>query len=649
MGAAGSKGTATTLDNPFPLDPTQNRNLDKLSMAAARILATADIYDFSNLAKPGVCGEYAVFLKKDLTRKLLPFVAQVSPKEGAPAERTEVYYQTSSASIPDRKVREKICGDMVDTMLRVCATVVACLASMQVATASRDTAMAGIGAQAQPQAQPYAYQRGGAADFKIIAEWLVVNGYIKAPPTADPVGIPLQILKDTRQLSSYSIVWDKVTDGAIIGDIYKQTTPDAKPMVLPIRILNPISLSGGQSVLPFFIKDSKERVLMVGVLSGREYKSLYGPTPVSSLIRELDILFSGGFVETQSQINTAFDTFMMLRRGSDQLGPLNAAIGLYLQSKQGLGYGGQPQPLYGLQPPYGPAPLPIAAAVGPAAYPGGYGAWQQQQQRLYQPAQAPILRQQQIAFSSVGARGPTYYIPEAASKLIDTIFKGWRTTIPKQSSPAAVRALTLRGAIDPATRTVLTGVCRDPYWTQPSPKDIFPWATFQFLAVKNWGALTAERRGVQFESEWDDFLTKLQKLYSDKGSSAPRLERPAGAMFLDQMKLTGVDRIELCQNSGGTPRVAFQEVQLGLQKLQAVYNAHIKKMWTILNELITIIVDPETRTEVVRLHPKVLSADQESSKAYVEAKAKTAREDLREFYLKVEETYIDSLQSLKRA
>jgi hypothetical protein len=646
MGAAGSKG-ASTLDNPFPLDPAQNRNLDKLSMAAARILATADIYDFSNLAKPGVCGEYAVFLKKDLTRKLLPFVAQVSPKEGVPAERTEIYYQSPAASIPDRKAREKICGDMVDSMLRVCAIVVACLASMQVATASRDTAMAGIGApiqQAPVQPQPYAplYQRGGAADFKAVADWLVTNGYIK-PTTDQPVGIPLQILNNSRAPSNYGMLWEKIADGAIIGEIYKQTAPDSKPMGLPIRILNPIVLPGSVSVLPFFIKDTKERVLMVGVLSGRDYKSLYGPTPVSSLTRELDILFSGGITESQSQINTGFDTFMMLRRGTDQIGPLTAAIGNYLQSKQpGFGYAGQP---YG-QPPYGQAPLPFAAAVGPAAYPGGYGAWQQQQQRPYLPAQAPILRQQQIAFSPLGTRAPSYYIPEGASKTIDNIFKGWRSTIPKQSSPAAVRALTLRGAIDPATRTVLTGVCRDPYWTQATPRDIFPWATLQFLSVKNWGALTAERRGVQFEPEWEEFLSELQSLYSASGGYAPKLERATGAMFLDQMKLTGMDRIELCQNAGGTPRVAFQEVQQELQKLQVLYNEHIKQMWLILNELITIIVDPETRTEVIRLHPKVLEGN--STKEYVESKATAARKALKAFYLKVEQTYINGLRQLRR-
>jgi hypothetical protein len=129
MGGASSTSKASIL-NPFPIDSKQSNDLDLLSYVAARILSTPDIYDINNLARPGVCGDYAVFLKKDLEKKLMNFIADV---DGVP---TDVVYQNPNKAIDKIEVRKKICSDMVDALLRAIATIVACLASIQVASPS---------------------------------------------------------------------------------------------------------------------------------------------------------------------------------------------------------------------------------------------------------------------------------------------------------------------------------------------------------------------------------------------------------------------------------------------------------------------------------------------------------------------------------
>lgn len=637
MGAGASTGVGATADvkNPFPITSEQSTNLDKLSMVAARILSTPDIYDFSNLAKPGVCGDYAVFLKKDLTKKLLPFVTQVAAKEGAPAERTEIVYQSSRGSLPDRKAREKVCGEMVDTMLRLCMTVVACLASMQIATTSREAATAGIGSAPDTTSQ----QRGGAANMDEIISWLYTNRYL----TKRPAGV--EDLVPFLPSSGGNITFDIAFTGTNAGALRGRVTASADgfpPGAFTILFLNPISMSGGASVLPVSVKDvGDSKIYLVGVLIGQEYKSL-GKAPPSSLAISIGSLYNKIIYgrplvqhETSADIEVANRFFGMLRNTTtpqESLAVLGNAIGPFLQ-QSGLTWQQPAAPAY---PGYPGAALPYGA-IAPLAqpYPFGAAAPRPYQQPLYGP-RIPVL-----------SGGPSisqfYHIPPAAAQTISKVLADYRKMLPKQSSPAAVRALTLRGMIDPATRTILTGYCRDPYWTQSTFRDVFPWATFQFLSIKNWGALTAERRSVQFESEWEKFLSGLQELYN--GTDAPLLERPSNAMFLDQMRVKGLDKIRLCNTANGNPRVKFDGVTRGVQALQQLYAEHIKKMWGILNSLITIIVDPGTRAETVRLHPAVLAGD--SSKEYVDGKAQEARDELKKFYLAVESQYLTTIRTLE--
>ena len=166
MGAAGSR---VALDNPFPLDAKMNSDLDLLSVAISRILNTPDIYDINNLGRPGVCGDYAVFLRNQVEKKLLPFMATVDGKDVA------VAYLNPRKSIDKPEVRKEVCKQLTGTILRVISIVVASLASIQVANQSRDTAVAGVTRQAVTQMQS---QRGGG--IPDVREWLVNNNYISA-------------------------------------------------------------------------------------------------------------------------------------------------------------------------------------------------------------------------------------------------------------------------------------------------------------------------------------------------------------------------------------------------------------------------------------------------------------------------------------
>jgi hypothetical protein len=94
------------------------------------------------------------------------------------------------------------------------------------------------------------------------------------------------------------------------------------------------------------------------------------------------------------------------------------------------------------------------------------------------------------------------------------------------------------------------------------------------------------------------------------------------------------------------PRVRFLAIQDGLLTLQGRYERHVRQVWELLNSLIVVIVDPETREQTVRLHPKVYGT---GSNTYVEAQAAAARSLLKEFYLGVEDDYLKAVAALKTA
>jgi hypothetical protein len=241
------------------------------------------------------------------------------------------------------------------------------------------------------------------------------------------------------------------------------------------------------------------------------------------------------------------------------------------------------------------------------------------------------------------AVGDTAYdIPNPSAKLIQNYFASFRDLIPRQSSPALERANTL-ASLENRDRTFQTGVCRDQYWTAANLATIYPWSTFQLLSTKDWSQLAGDRTNIKFEPEWSDFLNKLGRTYT----AAPKLERPSNTEFLDQMKFTNIGNIGICKLNQN-PRVRFQEVQGGLLEMQGRYGRHVKEIWNILNDLIFIVEDPDTKAQVVRLHPNVVNSSSKiSSQDYVKQKSAAARALLRDFYSDIEDIYMGAVKNLQ--
>ncbi len=637
MGAGGSKSAAqASISDPFPINMRLSKDLDKLSFVAARILSTPDIYDINNLARPGICGDYAVFLKKGLEKKLLPFISDIS------GTLQEVVYQNPRKAISDLEVRKKICSQMVETMLRAIATVVACLASIQVASQSRETAVSTV-----PK-QTGGTQIGGSVTG--VRDWFLQAGYISAIDAAKPSGSPMIFQVPGIPASpkfQFKLTLERtegnLTYGLISADS-KEGIQDPLPSgSLRVQFLNQVTLpipGSTKTVLPMRIVDNAGLPWAAGIFYESVFKSFVDKTGQYYITDFFERLFRrtqgavDAMVESREQIAQANDVFQQFRRTQNPQIVLQSLGKWFAEHIPGFQAGYQAPP-YGLpQVPYG---LPQVPQYGLP-----YG----------QPYAQPIQPIRPVSYGvgaipgTVSLRPTTgdvsFDIPLNATKGIQDTFKLFRDLIPKQSSPAAVRANTL-AALENRDRTVQTAVCRDPYWFEPNLSKIYPWATLQFLSISNWKDLADDRSKIKPEKEWTDFLDELGKIYS----SAPKLERAVGANFLDQMRFSKVNELSLCKTSQN-PRVRFKEVQDGILALQGIHERHVAKMWSILNDLIFVIEDPDTRTEMVRLHPNVVSSTSKlSSESYVKNKAKEAREAIAHFYLDVERTYMKSIQELQ--
>jgi hypothetical protein len=146
-----------------------------------------------------------------------------------------------------------------------------------------------------------------------------------------------------------------------------------------------------------------------------------------------------------------------------------------------------------------------------------------------------------------------------------------------------------------------------------------------------------------FHPAWAKFLAELRGLYSGEGK--PKIVGPADNQVLNGLAFTDVGSTTLCTASR-TPRVRFVKIQDGLLTLQGRYERHVRRVWEILNSLIVVIVDPETREQTVRLHPNVYSS---ASAPYVERQAAAARVALVEFYLGIEADYLRTVSALTPA
>jgi hypothetical protein len=654
MGVGGSKQQMATIGDPFPIDLRLSKDLDKLSYVAARILSTPDIYDVNNLAKPGVCGDYAVFLKKGLEKKLLPFIGDVK------GTLQEVVYQNPRKSISDLETRKQICSQMVETMLRAIATVVACLASIQVK--SHEKAVEGVPKQADVGVQRGGLQNGG--NITSIRDWFQQAGYISATNAAKPSGSFMVFQNPGIPASpkyQYKLKLERTEGNLTYGLISvdsKPGIPDAlQPGSLRVQFLNQVAMpvpGSNVSVLPMRIVDDAGITWIAGVFYNNTFKSFAdtGNIYITDFLERLFRRSAGAddiMIESRDKITEANLVFQNLRRTQNPQVVLQALSRWLPSAIPGFQAGYQPVP-YGLpQAPYGqPYGLPPPYGAPPAAAPYGlpYGA--QQPLVPYRPPTAYGVGTMPGTVSLRPVTGDmSYDIPINATKGIMDAFKHFRELLPKESSPAAARAASLSG-LENRDRTVQTHVCSDPYWKEPTLKNIYPWATLQFLSIKEWKSLAEDRSKPNiFEDEWTDFLEKLGGIYSS--TERPTLERPNGAKFLDQMRFTKANELELCKPSTN-PSVRFKEVQGALSELQALYDSHVKKTWNLLNSLIYLIEDPDTKVEVVRLHPNVISAKSGmSSEKYVKEKAKEARRLIADFYIGVERIYSRAVKSLVKA
>lgn len=639
------------MENPLPISPGLENNLNKLSQLTARVLSTPDLYDVENLARPGVCGDYAVILKKYFEKEIksaLPtFVTEVDLSgKGGPKERVEVVFMNPRKLMND-KAREEVCKSLTNAMLRTIATIVACLASIQVAVPARKTAVAGIGVQV-----------GGAAID--VRDWLVARQYISAADVAKPVGSPMKmgapldptsLAKMTKENIHYHLTLGTNTGNMTPGTIAATggTTAAMPTGALRIQFLDPITItgtSGTNSVLPIRIVDSSNMPWIAGILYNNIFRSFNTSSTVEAdLYLVLEALFrktQGWSVSlpdnTRAEIQVANSIFSIMQRTRtpdvmrNALAPFFQKIGAW---PGGVG-----------APPLAPAPYgaPPYGGIPPPGY-GGYGGFPPPPGGGYAPvpgAAAAVPYTGVLRAPVPGAQQLQYTIPQSATKNLLETLKAFRTQLAIENSPAAMRAQALAGVSTPS-RDVRTSICQDPYWTLPNLSRVYPWATLQFLCVKDWSTLSGDRSKVVFEAEWLKFISDLDSLYSAAGNN-PTLEHTAKTAFLDQMKFKDINKLTKCA-SGPTPIVRFKEVNDGLLEIQGLYERHVAATWRLLNKLIFTIVDPSTKTEIVRLHPDVLKAP--TAEKYVEDCATEARKLISDFYTNIERAYLKASANLQ--
>jgi uncharacterized protein (DUF2141 family) len=722
MGGTASRSAG--LENPFPISARLSSDLDKLSVVVMRVLSTPDIYDINNLARPGACGDYAIFLKKQIedfltkgkSSRLLPFVADIS------GEKVQIAYQ-NPRMIVKAEDRKRVCSQLAETMVTLIATVVACLASIQVATPSREAAI-----------QPIVKQKGGARTDDIV-NWFQNKGYVKAGTVRPAGGDGLLFELTSRNTSPAKPKLFITLDGdsrdsgsfnaklsARGGANYPPGVPEMPRGSLNMNILAPIQLDGtSDSILPFRLTDGAELPYMVGVLYRNRFLSLSGKPPLNFEPYDMWVnIFrrTQGYVdraaESLSDLEKANNVFRAyLSRGEPGVlfNVLRSSLGAARDTYTG-GFGTtsgynpytaataynpyaaaaatrypyaaaarDPYAAAAARDPFGLPRDPYAAARDPYAAaaardPFGlprdpYGAARDPLGRFaprdpyaaavadLNPQQRIFQQMQQQALLGRGDTGQVYDIPFSATAKIIATFNLFRSDLSKQSTPAAIRAATLappRGILP--DRSIQTNICNDPYWKETTLNRIYPWRTLQFLSIKNWWRLADQGAPAYpvavagapprapgaapvtelYEPEWSTFLNGLRHLYT--GTGVPKIV-PDGTSSLEQMRFTNIAGIDVCKGAGVA--VKPREVQNCVLRLQGLYEAHVKEMWKILNSLVVVLRDPETNSEVVRLHPAVLAG---SSQKYVGDAAKTARERIAKYYYDVEEVYLTGIRSL---
>jgi hypothetical protein len=630
MGAGPSR---RLLEDPFPVSSSLTRDLNKLSLVASRILGTADIYDVNNLTKSGTCGEYAVFLKEKITQQLLPFVAKLS--DGTVAQ---ILYQNPRKAIDNERDREEICSQLTSSMLRVIATVIACLGSIQIA---------------RPTGAPPVVQRGGSVTHVI--NWLAKAGYISAADAATyTAGKKLTLINRGARTGTpiFFLTFGDTRDGISHAVLTAETNPAGGGPEMPrggfrVHFTSPIEVPGiTESILPIRVTDTTSIPWMVGVLLRSEFQTLNqtnaenGPWVPADIWEQMFVRAGGAaggtgtdFYENRDQMRVSNEIFNQFRRLNDPRVILNA-VSTYLSRTLGY-YAGYD--------------------AGAVARPTAYDMFGRPLPQIA-PAPAGIIPRMPLPLQPAGPLGvprpvavtgaTSYDIPTPSGKYITDALAAFRTAIPTLASPAAVRAHTLMTRVNP-DRTIQTGVCEDPYWRQPSLGSIYPWQTLQFLCIENWKTMSADKRDPEgvLNADWKIFTEKLFDLYNNKYSGlGPRLTTNRG--LLGQIKFEGATSLTLCKPPASQRITRLDIIQKGLVELHDLYDAHVRAMWDILNSLVVVIQLPESGTEVVRIHPLVFKDRSTSSKDYIEKKAAQARMAIIEFYINVENIYLKTIAAV---
>jgi hypothetical protein len=683
--------TAAGLENPFPIEPAMEKDLLRLSFVVSRLLNKPDLYDLNNLARPGACGDYAVFLKKKIERQLLPFVLDLSGSSSA----ITMMYGNPLKSFDTVEKRRAACGILADTMVRLVSIVVACLASLQFES-PRAREAAGV-----PAALPI--QRGGGGESDII-DWLTTNRYIQPGAVPATVGtgryvIPLQDPANEGSAPANAPIFTlqlnrtPETDGTFTGYItarggrgYEYTEQPEMPTAgfLKIHFLKPIVLVPGTttSILPIQVVDGTGATWLCGALYTYAFISLSAANTEKYLFDALGAIFrkaqgdtraSDTPLEKREDIRQADAIFNTARRTRD-IQPILTALTPYLSATvPGFRPFTAPAAVPGYPPMVPPGYYPPMAAPGyypPMAAPG----------TPYRPI-APLARRPiSYGAAALGVPGELtageYVIPPPAAKTILTTFRKHAGEIGAANNPAQIRATLLAGQVM-RDRTIQTRICQDPYWNASTLASVYPWATFQFLCLENYRTLGgptlaprvvptpavpgsaaapaapalagAPTSRVTFRKEWGDFIQALGTIYNGT-NKLPRLlrniDKPRAPLeelrFVDVAKTNGCDRL----STGQSPRARFQEIQNGVLRLQGLYEEHSKEVWKLLNSLIVIIVDPDTNTEMVRLNPKIFTSG-DTTADYIDEKASEAVELLKEYYVAVERTYTDTIQNMR--
>ena len=648
MGAGGSTAGQLALDVPFPINAAMNNKLDFLSMVVGHILNTSDIYDLNNLARPGVCGDYAVLLKDQIEKRLIPFTSDIS------GSLESVVYQNPTRMIKSESKRKVICEQIADTAIRVAAIVVASLASIQVASESRETIAAAV-----------PVQKGGSLNE--VRSWLRDYNYIAKADEAAAFGQTIEIHDPNNLVTNnkYFITFMK-TDGDVTYANLSVRGDGMPTGSLKLQFLNPITIPGTtKKILPVRILDNTGIPWMVGVLCDNIYKSLGSPdrtyafevwnnlfiksrpgsdprnkiplyeSDMAELARS-NAIFEQVIQTKQSSliINQIYD---FLLRNAQSLG-ITAMSAISAPTVPGLPNPYAPNP-YAANPyapnpyvpnpyvpnPYAPRPLPVPGYGLPGYGLPGYGF----------PGQ-PMPKYGQGLLNNQFQ----YTIPDQyATRNILTKIAEFKSMYVKKSCPASVRAHTLSGQVN-SNRTIRTGVCNDPYWKETTLAKIYPFAALQFLCINNWKNVGIGRiPETAFSTEWITFVKELGAMYdTNLIGKGPSLEELAFKV-----------KIPVCDSqspgSQGSPDVEFKLVQAGLQQINAEFENHVKEIWKILGDLIEVVQDPGTKTELVRL---VSAATKTGSKAYVEGVAKRAQRQIIRHYMAVEQIYFSTAKALRR-